>query len=748
MVRSCVLAGVLAAVSQCAFAQPEFTGIYRSLDVGAAAQDVATGDLNGDGRLDLVLVHTGANPTQRDSVMSVWMGRPGGSFVHKGDVSTREAPAAVELVDVTGDGKLDAIVPCWAARTVAIFPGKGDGGFLPRRDVRAGLHPYRHVWADFDRDGIADLAVVNSGTGPKPPKPEGLQALIVDEVADSSSVTFHRGMKRGAFEPARAITVGEYPNAIVSGDLNGDDSPDVIVGARGSQALAILWGGPTGLRPGPEVKLALAPSDLAVADLNGDGIADIVASVSEAAPAVKAAGFQPKAGYAVQLGAKGDLPEPILVAPDGFAPGRIELADVNGDGRVDMVALDGDGLASLLGNGDGTFGEPVHLRLQDGAAMALADLDGDAHVDVICSNTRARSLAVLAGAGDGRFGLESEIAMGPVPVFISAADLNGDGKPDLIAANAGTTTVSVALATGGGGFAERSAIEIGEGANTIRAGDVDGDGKMDLVVVKVRGKASEISLLRGRGDGTFEPRHDLATGVDPATVVLVDLNHDGALDLVVPKANAAAIMIFPGQGKGNFGHVVRVLLAHTPTSLATGDLNADGKLDIVAADAKRSIVTVLLGQGEFTLKPSPSFRTRILPGALALADMNGDRKLDLVIGPKNLTTAGNILSGMGDGTFGKRTDFTTTPGAETLTVVDLNGDGKMDLAMTSPMTNTASAMLGHGDGSFGPRSDAGTGLDPASLAVVDLNGDGKPDFAVANRESQTVSLHWNRIGTR
>ena len=43
-----------------------------------------------------------------------------------------------------------------AARTVAIYPGKGDGSFLPRRDVKAGLHPYRVAVADFDRDGILD----------------------------------------------------------------------------------------------------------------------------------------------------------------------------------------------------------------------------------------------------------------------------------------------------------------------------------------------------------------------------------------------------------------------------------------------------------------------------------------------------------------------------------------------------------------------------------------------------------------
>jgi len=732
----------VAAVPQLALAQPEFTGMFRSLDVGAAAQDVATGDLNGDGILDLVLVHTGANPTQRDSVMSVWLGQVGGAFVHQVDVATREAPAAVDLVDLTGDGKLDAIVPCWAARYVAIFPGKGDGSFLPRRDVKAGLHPYRHAVADFDRDGIVDLAVVNSGTGPKPAKPEGLQALVVDDVADSSSVTFHRGLKGGGFAKPRAITVGEYPTGLVCGDVNGDGAPDLVVGVRGSQTFAILWGGPKGLQLGPEVKLELAPSELAIGDVNGDGLADIVASVNETAPPKE------KNGYVVQLGAKDTLPAPMQVLPQDFAPGRIELADVNGDGRTDLVTLYKGGLASLHGRGDGTFADPTSLRLESGSALTLAKLDADAHLDVICSNTRGRSLALLAGGGDGRFGTLGEVTMGSVPSFVVAADVNGDGKPDLVVSNAGATTVSVALATGNGTFAERRAIEIGEGASTIRPADLDGDGKLDLVVMKVRGKASEISLLRGRGDGTFEPRADLDTGVDPAAIVLADLNADGMLDLVVPKATTDVIAIYPGKGKGTFGPAVRVPLAHTPTSLATGDLNGDGKLDLVVADDKRSIVSVLLGQGDFNFTPSPGFRTRILPGALTIADMDGDHKPDLVIGPKNMGVAGAILSGMGDGTFGKRTDFTTTPGAVTLTVTDLNGDGTMDLAMTSPMSNTVSAMLGQGDGSFGPRTDVGSGLDPASLAIADLNGDGKPDFAVANRESQTVSLHWNRIGAR
>jgi hypothetical protein len=743
VVRLLTAAMILAAaIPPVAFAQPEFTGMFRSLDVGAAAQDIATADLNGDGMPDLVLVHTGANPTQRDSVLSVWLGQAGGGFAHHADYPTREAPASVDLLDVTGDGKLDAIVPCWAARCVAIFPGKGNGAFLPRRDVKAGLHPYRIALADFDRDGITDLAVVNSGTGPKPKKPEGLAALVVEEVADSSSVTFHRGLKGGTFAKPQAITVGEYPNSTVAADLNGDGAPDLITSARGSQTLAILWGGPKGLQPGPEVKLGYAPTDLASADLNGDGLADVVASVTESEPPKE------KNGYVVQLGGKGNLPAPVEVLPEDFAPGRIELADVNGDGRADMVALYEGGLASLLGNGDGTFQSPVHMRIQTGSALALANLNGDASADVICSNTRGRSLALLAGAGDGRFGTPAEVAMGMAPTSVVAADLNADGNPDLIAANGATNTISVALGTGKGAFAERRPIEVGEGASTIRPADVDGDGKLDLVVMKVRGKASEISLLRGRGDGTFEPRADLATGVDPATILLVDLNADGKLDLVVPKAGTDEIAIYPAKGKGSFGAVIRVPLGHTPTSLAAGDLNADGKVDLVAADGQRSFVSVLMGQGEFTLKPSPSFRTRILPGPLAIADMDGDGKPDLVIGPKNMGIVGAILSGMGDGTFGKRIDITTTPGAETLTVTDLNGDGTMDLAMTSAMSNTVSAMLGKGDGTFGPRIDMGAGLDPASLAVADLNGDGTPDFAVANRESQNVSLHWSRIAGR
>ena len=740
MVRSCglALAGIIA-LPAFALAQPAFTGAFRSLDVGAAAQDVATGDLNGDGQLDLVLVHTGSNPTQRDSVMSVWLGQPDGAFTHQGDYPTREAPAAVELRDISGDGKLDAIVPCWAARCVAIFPGKGNGGFLPRREVKAGLHPFRVAVADFDRDGLVDLAVVNSGTGPKPPKPEGLQALVVEDVSDSSSITLHRSSRPGAFTKPRAITVGEFPNSTLSGDLNGDGAPDLVVGARGSQALAILWGGAKGLQPGPEVKLAYAPSDLAIADLNGDGVDDVVASVNETAPPKE------KNGYIVQLGAKGDLPAPIETLPEDFAPGRIELADVNGDGRIDMVALYKEGLATLLGNGDGTFQSPLPTRLQTGAALTLANLDGDAHPDVICSNQRGRTLALLAGRGDGRFGTPEDVAMGMVPTFITAADVNGDGKLDLIASNGGVPTVSVALGTGDGTFAERRPFDVGEGAGTIRPTDVDGDTKLDLLVMKVRGKASEISLLRGRGDGTFEPRADLATGVDPASIVLADLNADGKLDLLVPKATTDEIAIYPAKGKGAFGPVIRLPLGHTPNTLAIGDLNGDGKLDVVSADAKRSTVSVLLGQGEFKLAPSPGFRTRFLPGTLAIADMDGDRKPDLVIGPKSLGLGGAILSGMGDGTFGKRTDFTTPPGSETLTVADLNGDGIMDLAMTSPMANTLSVTLGKGDCTFGPRTDVGAGVDPASLAVADLNGDGKPDIAVANRESQSVSLHWNRI---
>jgi hypothetical protein len=139
--------------------------------------------------------------------------------------------------------------------------------------------------------------------------------------------------------------------------------------------------------------------------------------------------------------------------PDGVA-----IGDVNGDGIPDLVATDGftRQVAVLLGNGDGTFGRSMDYYMgsaQHGDGIVLADFTADGNLDVATANFDDNNVSVLLGNGDGSFQIGQAYRVGGYPMYLAAGDFNGDGFPDLVTVNFESDTVSVLLnaADWGGG---------------------------------------------------------------------------------------------------------------------------------------------------------------------------------------------------------------------------------------------------------------------------------------------------------
>jgi hypothetical protein len=144
------------------------------------------------------------------------------------------------------------------------------------------------------------------------------------------------------------------------------------------------------------------------------------------------------------------------VYPVGTSPQAIALADVDGDGHLDLITAnrDSNDISVLLGRGDGTFHS--QMRFATGIypdALATADLNGDGHLDLVTANygeTNTNDVSVLLGRGDGTFLNQVSYPVGDSPVAVAITDVNGDGRPDLIAANYTSSDVSVLLGQGSG----------------------------------------------------------------------------------------------------------------------------------------------------------------------------------------------------------------------------------------------------------------------------------------------------------
>jgi hypothetical protein len=323
--------------------------------------------------------------------------------------------------------------------------------------------------------------------------------------------------------------------------------------------------------------------NLALGDVNGDGLLDLIATGSSTISVLLGqggGGFGPKTDYAT-----------------AFNPVNIALGDVNGDGRLDIVTANysSNSASVLLGQAGGGFAPHVDYAIpgtpQD---VALGDVNGDGRLDLVTANLNFGTIGVMLGQGNGTFVNSASYNSRDWPISVQLGDLNGDGRLDLVSANnaPGFNTVSVRFGQVGGVFGPVSDYIVGTRPSDVALGDVSGDGRLDIVAVST--STNTVSVLLGQAGGGFVPKTDYATGANPNRVTLGDVNGDGRLDIVTANfSNTTSVLL--GPANGGFLPKVDYPVGTYAYAVALGDVNGDGRLDIATANASANTVSVLLG---------------------------------------------------------------------------------------------------------------------------------------------------------
>ncbi len=342
---------------------------------------------------------------------------------------------------------------------------------------------------------------------------------------------------------------------IASGDLNGDGHPDIVETSseyKMADELRILINdGHGGFLPAKTVLTAAFPDDLTIGDVDGDGKADVVVDgITDLTNSPNSGQIQTFRGD----GAGGLTALSTIANP--FSALGFKIADVNGDGIADLISLRGGPIVAL-GTGGGAFATPTNHGPSPTAANqvgyvgepALADFNGDGHLDVLAiaypigTGTKPSGVTALLGSGDNAATFTAA-PITPVPPDTSyattaaAGDLNGDGKADAVAANFTQNNIAVLLGNGDGTFQPSVAYgPIGVGPNTIKVLDIDGDGHQDVVVACLRPGADytlgRISVLLGDGAGHLGPATDYGDAAfnPDGGLIATDLNGDAKPDL-------------------------------------------------------------------------------------------------------------------------------------------------------------------------------------------------------------------------
>jgi hypothetical protein len=424
-----------------------------------------------------------------------------------------------------------------------------------------------------------------------------------------------------------------------------------------------------------------------------------------------------------------------------FGGNGVAIADVNGDGVLDLIAANWctstsdcsqGSVGVLLGNGDGTFKAVVTYSSGGYYAFAVlvADVNGDHKTDLVVANGCATflelcpaqgSVGVLLGNGDGTFKAVHNYHSGESISAMTVADLNRDGRSDVIVADCAPAgvgcwntegAVAVLLGKADGTLAPALTYDSGgKVAGTVTIADVNLDGRPDVLVGNVAacntsdncGKGS-VGVLLGNGDGTLRPATTFASWW-PYSVVVGDLNSDGKPDIMTTTTNGGGdVSVLLGNGDGTFQTMVPYPLdAQYESPAIVTDINSDHNPDILIGSLYcwngtligHGCVSVLAGNGNGTFQDVVTYNTGApVGGWLAVADIDGDGKLDLIAENTCSKTCSNspgsvgVFLGNGDGTFQPVVTFSSGAlGSNWVGVADLNRDGGPDLIIASPSNN-------------------------------------------------------------
>ena len=331
---------------------------------------------------------------------------------------------------------------------------------------------------------------------------------------------------------ANAITLNSpvlYPTSLAAGDLNGSGFPGLALVGDEDPALLHALGKGNGHfgRWSDKGGTGDSPLFVLLADVDGDGNLDAVSTDDTEASVVVAFGD-----------GKGNFNRGTLLQTGaGFGTYHVAVADLNGDGIPDLVGTvlnpgnDPGEIFVILGEGDRRFKKATHFNSGGYVAsgIAVGDLNHDGIPDIVVANEGTQqggdygSVAVLLGKGDGRYAKPVLYHAGKVPHAVVLGDFNGDGNLD-VAVGSQSKQIHVLLGKGDGTFS--APIASAGGSSGIAAADFNGDGKLDLATAR-----SGVSVLLGNGDGTFQPPANFHVHGHPDDLIVADFNHDGKPDI-------------------------------------------------------------------------------------------------------------------------------------------------------------------------------------------------------------------------
>ncbi len=548
---------------------PAFTA--RVIDGNlSGAVSVTTGDMDGDGHLDILAAGENLNQI-------LWYRNNGARpasfeprFIRNGPVPNpvMDYAKTVAVADLDKDGDLDVIYGSEQENRIGWYENRDRGAtFVEHVLVTGPDHVKMVIAGDPDRDGDLDIIAASSDDN----------TVHFLENDGKPTPTFTHLIVTNSAVGARSIHLADF-------DRDGD--PDLAVASRNDNTVAIYLNTyihrSALLESQRVVNTYSQTRSIAAADIDGDGRMDILSTANNIVAWHRNVGGSPPNF------------EPFVI-DTGFVGGRwVTSGDLDGDGDVDVVAADRTThrilrYENLLRQTGSVSFRPLvvandAMRVRD---VNVADLDGDGDLDLFSANDGDNTVAWYENLNGSGAAWTKRIVTRTVlyPRSTYAADLDGDGRLDLMSASAEDDSVTIFRQTAPGAFSQETIYDRADGAQFIYADDIDGDTDKDIIV------SSELDntiswfanrLVAGRGFERFVVS-DRAYGVHAA--ITGDMDADGDKDIIGALEYSDQIVWYENSG-GFFPMWTEHLISpftDVAHAVFVSDLDTDGDLDVLSA---------------------------------------------------------------------------------------------------------------------------------------------------------------------
>ena len=327
--------------------------------------------------------------------------------------------------------------------------------------------------------------------------------------------------------------------------MNHDGKPDLVSTSQADDVIQVLINAGDGSFLPPKHYYALNARGVTIGDFNGDGNADLAV--------LSPRGNDSRIDVYFGNG-DGTFATPAEKLSISLGISFIANADMNGDGLPDLLVTTVKNIAVFINQGGGNFAKAVIYKGGTGLSgqLVVGDFNRDGVPDIADVRRSSDNIAVMLGQTDsaghatGALGLAERFKVGNGPKGLAVGDFNGDGKLDLAVANSNFRKPALAVLQGNGDgtFAQKQPYFGGSFVDGVIAGDFNGDGNADLATVSF---TSDLRAYAGNGDGTFAPFRDFPSGHFGQYVVSGDFNGDGKDDIAIA-AGAEVKVLIAGVG--------------------------------------------------------------------------------------------------------------------------------------------------------------------------------------------------------